>query len=345
MLLDEAVAVAPIGPATAHELGVIMVDRQNSVVLIRRRPWPTSPARAKTPLGSIQRKREDFVAFARGPAVVAELAYWVNQGRLVRRRIDGTGELEVLSSDARNGTRVVAAELPGFGAVVAYLTKPDAQGAQHAKLWTASKSYELTPEGAGTSSIAIATQSDALIAVSADGRSGMTPLHARRIVAKAGAPSLEADTVVWVGASAQATTEVFAATAADDVWAFVPIESDVTHFGLAQIHIGRRPSLDAPVTFKIYANGLNTAPVAAATICGRLSVAFAEPKSAEPGAAQVLKLATIEGGALTAGEVVAEQRSFADASLSRVKGGGLLTYTANHRTWAVSVRCRHDSGG
>jgi hypothetical protein len=344
LLVDEPVDIAPIGPATAHELGVIMIDRQNALLVLPRRPYASSASRGKTLLSTSERRREDFVAYARGPAVVADFGYWVNQGRLVRRRYDGKGELEVLTSDARNGTRVAARELPTLGAVVAYITKPDEQGAQHAKLWTEDrKVLELTAEGAGTSSVAFARQATGLTALSLDGRSAMTPLHARRVTAENGRVTLGRDVVSTVLGSAQATTEIFAAAAGDDVWAFVPIEQDVTHFGLAQILIGREPGLDANVGFTTYANGLNTAPVATAFICGRLAVAFAEPKDATPNAAQTLQLATIEGETLSSGEIVAEHGSFADASLAAVSGGGLLTFTANHRTWAASIRCRAPS--
>jgi hypothetical protein len=69
-------------------------------------------------------------------------------------------------------------------------------------------------------------------------------------------------------------------------------------------------------------------------------VVFAQPESATPNAPQELFLAAVSKDGLEAGEVVAKARSFADASLSATSGGGLLVYNAEHRTWAVSLRCR-----
>jgi hypothetical protein len=340
-LIDEPADIGPSGPASPHETGVVMVDRQDKVVVARRGRSATQARRAPTAVTALQRKREDFVAYARGPALVGAFAYWVRKGQLVRARLDGSGAPEVLAGDARNGTRVVGSQGLGVAALVAYITPPDAKGALHAKLWVeGGKSLDLTEDGAGASSVALVLQKTGWTVLTLDGRSAMTPLHARRVTSKGNGVTLGADLVAWIGASAQATTEVFAAATDDDVWAFVPIEQDVTHFGLAQIEIGKEPRLDVPASFTSYPNGLNTAPAAAASICGRTTAVFAQPESAAANAPQELRIAAIGKDGLEAGEVVAKARSFADASLAQVTGGGLLVYNAEHRTWAVSLRCK-----
>lgn len=344
-MVDEPADVAPSGPATPHESGVVMMDRQDKVMIARRGRLSTATHRAPTSITALDRKKEDFVPYARGPAVVGDFAYWVRKNELVRARLDGSGALQVLASDARNGTRVVGGSGLGVSALVAYITRPDSQGALHSKLWLeGGKTLELTPEGAGSSSVAMVAQRAGWMVLSLDGRSGMTPLHARRITPQGNGVSLAADVVVWVGASAQATTEVFAAATDDEVWAFVPIEQDVMHFGLAQIGVGSEPRMDVPVTFASYANGLNTAPAAAASICGRTTAVFAAPESAAPGAPQELMLAALGKDGLEAGEVVAQAKSFADVSLAAVTGGGLIVYNAERRIQAVSVRCRQGGG-
>lgn len=342
-VIDQPVDIAPSGPATPHELGVVMVDRQDKVVVARRGKAVSGERSAPTAITAIERKREDFVAYARGPTLVSDFAYWVRKGQLVRARIDGSGATEVLASDARNGTRVSGSKGVA-GALIAYITTPNSQGALQAKLWIeGGKSLDLTPEGAGTSSVAWVPQKNGWMVLSLDGRSGMTPLHARRVTAEGPNIKLGPDVVIWVGASAQATTEVFAAATDDDVWAFVPIEQDVTHFGLAQIPVGAEPRMDAQVTFATYPSGLNTAPAAAASVCGKTTVAFAQPVDEKPNAQQELIVGTPGKDGLQGGEVVAKARSFADASLSSVPGGGLLVYNAEHRIWAVSLRCRHSA--
>jgi hypothetical protein len=114
----------------------------------------------------------------------------------------------------------------------------------------------------------------------------------------------------------------------------------VTHFGLAQIRIGREPRLDVPASWVLFPNGINTSPVTAATVCGRQAVVYARPSTAAPFAPQELVLAELGPDGLEGGDVVVRAKAFADASLASVEGGGLLAYTADHRTWAASIRCR-----
>jgi hypothetical protein len=345
LLVDDAADVAPAGPATATADGVVMIDKNDRVLLAARHGLPSAAHPAPSPLDKLERTRDDFAPHGRGPAVLAGFAYWVSQGRLLRSRVSGVGEPEVLARDARNGTRVAAAEGPEGAGIVAYITTIGSGDAPHAKLWTtAGKTYDLTAEGAGTSSVSLVTQQRGWMAITLDGRSGMTPLNAR-VLLRSGTSeiTLGADVVSWVGASAQATTEVFAAATNDDLWAFVPIEQDVTHFGLARIHVGTKPRLDVPASFITYPNGTNSAPVAVASVCGRTTLVFAQPASAEPNAPEELLLTTLENGELEPAELVANGRAFANASLAPLPGGALLVYRVLHRTLARTLRCRRDS--
>lgn len=341
-MIDEAVDIGPAGPATAHESGVVLVDKLGHVTLAKKGLMPAGNAAGKPTFTAIDRPRDEFLPFARGPALVGGFAYWIKDENLVRARISGNdAEPEVVAREARKGARVAGAEASDRTPLVAFITKPDSNGAPHAKLWAGGKLLDLTPEGAGASSVALVRAGSNIMAISLDGRSGMTPLHARLVTRDAsGAFALGADVVAWVGASAQATTEVFATALDGDVWAFVPIEQDLTHFGLAQIHLGSEPRLDAPVTFLTYQAGTNSAPVATGVACGRAAVAFAEPEDAAPKSPQRLMLSALGADGLEPGEVVARGRSFANVSLGSVGPAALLVYTADHRTWARSVRCR-----
>jgi len=46
------------------------------------------------------------------------------------------------------------------------------------------------------------------------------------------------------------------------------IERDITHFGLARVHVDREPKMDAEAWWRNYPNGLEPAPANAARICG-----------------------------------------------------------------------------
>jgi len=283
---------------------------------------------------------DDFAPYARAPAIVGERAYWISEGRLVRRALRG-GELQVLASDARKRTRVVAAASPQGRAIAAYITQPSADGAAQGKLWIEpDQMLNLTEEGSGTSSIAVAALGNRYLISALDGRSGMTPLHARTLSFEGAQARLGPDVVAWVGASAQATTEVFSTDLSGQAWAFVPIEQDMSHFGLAQLQLGDTPRLDAPVHFLTYPNGTNSAPAAAGKLCDQPVVIYASPETADPKSSQVLLLSVLGPDGLGAADVVAKRGHFSEVSLAPLQNGGLIVYTASKKTWAVTARCR-----
>jgi hypothetical protein len=278
-----------------------------------------------------------FEVLGRGPAVAAGFAYWVSRGRLVRQRADGSGGLEALADDARDGARV-AAVVVGERSAVAYVGRANAEGTSHVKLWLGpGRTLDLTPEGAGASSVSLAPLDGRLIAISIDGRSAMTPLHARSVgIDGSGSPELGPDVVVWVAGPAHSFTEVTAGSDGVNAWALLPIERDATHFGLATIPLGAEPKMDAAVQFLDYPNGIDLAPVATARLCGKPYVVLARPSAAAPRSPQELVIALISRGETA---VLANAAGFAAVSLAGVPGGGLVVYVADGRTWARGLEC------
>jgi hypothetical protein len=331
--LGELADVGPAAPASAFEGGVALVSKDDRLVLARLER-STPAARAK--LEVVTEPQTAFAPLARGPSVAGGSVYWVSQGRLVRRATAPGAPLEILNEDARPATRVSAVELGGK-TFVAYLGRSDAEGTSRARLWIeGGKALELTPDGAGASSVALARHGDGLIAVAIDGRSAMTPVHARKLAWKNGAPQLEPDVVTWVGGPAQTWTEIVLGSSRGHAFAHLPIERDVTHFGLATIDVGEAPRMDANVSFFDYPNGLDLAPAAAVELCGRSYLSFARPVAKAPRSPQELVLAEA-GGARAA--LVGNARGFASVSLSPADRGGLVVYVAEGRTWARGLSC------
>jgi hypothetical protein len=322
-----AAEIGPAGPATATPDGVVLLTKDDRLLFARATAGKFSPV--GEPAGAL-------AALGRGPAVAGGRAYWVSRGRLVRAPLSG-GAYEVLAEGARDGSRV-AAQSHRNSTVAAYVTKPDAEGTARAKLWVeGGRSHDLTPDGAGASSVALAETHDGVLAVSIDGRSGMTPVHARRVRLSGRDATLAPDVVSWIAGPAQTFTEIFAGFDERGGWAFLPIERDATHFGLASIELGNDPAMDAPVEFLDYPNGLNLAPVAASTLCGRTFVALVRPKRADPGSPQELVLAEAGSGART---TVADALGFASVSLSSAPSGGTIAYVADRKTFAHPLSCR-----
>jgi hypothetical protein len=226
--------------------------------------------------------------------------------------------------------------------VVAYIAQ--AGNRPVARLWTEGKPVAtLSPDGAAANSVDLVARGRELLAVAIEGRSGMSPVHARRIRIEEAAPHIDEDQVVWVGGSSQPLTEVKAAASDTDAWAFVAIEQDTTHFGLARIHVGTKPKTDSPVSWRQYPNGLDPAAVATTTICGEPVVLYARPSEAVPRSPQELHLAAITPQGLSASQKVAFAGAFINASIAPVEGGALVAYVSDGRTWAVSVRCAPDA--
>lgn len=325
--------IGPAAPASATSEGVVLVSRDERVFVVPRQRG-TRPEKLR--FEPLDAGSTSFAPLGRGPSVARGFAYWVSHGRLVRRALAGDGPLEVLAEDAREASRVAAGVL-GEKTVVAFIAKPDEQGTSHARLWIeGGKTLTLTPDGAGSSSVSLATSGDHLLATSIDGRSAMTPMHARTLKLGATGPELGPDVVVWVGGPAQRWTETFVGTEAGRVYAHVPIERDVTHFGLATVNLGSEPHMDSEVAFFDYANGLDLAPVAAAELCGHAHVAYVRPTTSIPHSPAELVLVRVATGEAM---IVANARGFASTSMVALENGGLLTYVADARTWALGLGC------
>jgi hypothetical protein len=328
--------IGPAGPAAASSAGVVLITKDDRVLVARRSAG--SPERAR--IAPVDAPASDFAALGRGPGIAGGRAYWVSRGRLVRRALEGESALEVLAADARASSRVTAVEVDGKVAV-AYLGRPDHEGTAHARLWIeGGTSLDLTPDGAGASSVALTRAGDHLLVTSIDGRSAMTPMHARTVRLDGGRAEVGADVVVWVGGPAQAWTETFVVAEAERAFAHVPIERDATHFGLANVELGLEPRMDAAVAFFEYPNGIDLAPVSPAELCGKAHVAFVRPTTRAPRSPQELVLVRLGTGEAS---TVANARGFASVSLSSVPGGGLLAYVADGRTWARGIACQSDA--
>jgi hypothetical protein len=213
-----------------------------------------------------------------------------------------------------------------------------------ARLWIEGGGvHDLSPEGTSISSVALVRTSDGFMALSLEGRTSMSPLHARRIRTPKGRVELDPDVVVWVGGTAQSLTELSAiGTQTGGVHVLVPMERDITHFGLARLHVDRDPHMDAEVWWRNYPNGIEPAPTSTAWICGQPSVLYARPADATPRAPEELHLARITPEGLGPSTVVARGRRMSTVSMVGLPQGALISYVADRRTWACSLHCRQE---
>jgi hypothetical protein len=300
------------------------------------------PGKAKDTFKSITLVASNFTEGARGPAIAGERAYFVSKSRLVRSRIKEVGPAEGLVDGVRDGSRIVA--LPATDkrpASVVYIANPEkAAGSPVAMLWTeGNDAVRLSPEGTGASSVAMVEIGDDVVIAVLDGRTGMTPVHARRVSFSDKKPSLGENTVVWVAGPAQSTTELALVPTPNDAWIFVPLERETTSFGLAQVRIGQNPKMASPVEWRAYPNGIDPAPLTAVRACGKDVVLYTRPQKEQPGSPQELDLATLGDGGLESPDVIARAKAITNVSATAIKDSLLVVYVGDGRTWALTSPC------
>ncbi len=349
-VIDALVDVAAAGPITATEAGVAMVNRRNELWLARlQRALGSGSAPRETPLAALPDSAAPF-PLGRGPAIRRGWAYWVSKGRLLRQRLSAPAGAapDVLAEDARVGTRATVPlgparyvePLPEMAAYVVKQKTPESP--LTANLWIAGRSapLPLTDDTSSAHSVALAATAQGLAALFLEARTGMSTIHLRLIQFTKGAePTLGEDRVVWVGGPSRSSTEFFA-LGGDDKFAtaFMTFEQDATHFGLAEFQLGVDPGQpEAEPEWFLYPNGIEPAPVASASVCGRPIVALARPTSATPHAPQELVL--FDRADRQHPVVVARSKAFFDISLASIGRGALIAYVADHRTWARTIRC------
>jgi hypothetical protein len=351
-IVDGLADVAAAGPATATAQGVVMFNRRNQLWLAPLAHTPKGQKSVPTPIGSIGAGARPF-PLARGAAVRKGFAYWVSQGQLLRQKLSlaGTGAPpQSLTSDARAGTRaavpVGAAELvtrlPNMAAYISGGADPEQPLV--AKLWVegAEAPVSLTEDGSSAHSVAVVAADAGVSVLSLEARTGLSPLHLRRVdLARPATPLLGEDKVTWVGGTSRSTTEVLAqGIDRGKAFGLIAIERDITRFGLALLDLALDGSEPAPdPSWLDYKNGIEPAPFSVATVCGRNVALLARPTSEEPDSPQELLWQPLGVPVGKDALVLGRSAAFFDVSLASIEGGALLTYVADRRTWARTVRC------
>lgn len=341
-ILDELVDVAPAGPAAAAVEGVVLLTKSDAVQLAALGGNSTSLRPVVTPVAAMDTDPKAYVPRARGPAVVRHAVYWVSGSRLLRQAIAG-GPTEVLTTDARAYTQIAG---PGeleesLPAAVGYISvRPNNPTALVAKLWVeGSGTQDLSPEGTTANTVALVRRGNDWWALYLEARTGMSPLHARPFNFGPGNLKLGADFIVWVAGSAQPMTFVHGIGDAEHAWALLPIERDISRFGLARIPITGAGGAEPEVAWRDYPNGMDPAPVSTAVICGKPMVLYSRPSSAAPHAPQELHMAAVETAGLGPSTLVGSSRGYSDVSIAALNNGALVVFVADHRTWARRLRC------
>lgn len=329
--LGELSDIGPAGPASAWTRGVVMVSKANELVVL--------PVNGAGHFRELDAEASSFAKYGRGPALTDRFAYWIDQrGRLLRAPLKTPEKVDVIHASARVGTRVAAVQ-SGERELVAFVAEQD--DAPVSLLWASSgELLRLSPDEATATSVALVALDRTLLAFTLAGRTGMSPVHARLVRVAARRVSLAEDRVIWVGPGSHPLTELeVTASGKDRAFAFLAAARSITEFGLAHFPVTPDLSPLDEVRWSLYPNGIDPAPVAAARVCGKAYVFHAQPSTAKPRSPQELRVAPLAGDVLGAAEVVARARAFNDISVAHRPGGAILVWTADRRTWAMTLSC------
>jgi len=274
-------------------------------------------------------------------------AYWVSHGQVMRREIlpDGkVGPKTVVAADAALSSPVVAARSSGHAErdVVLYIgSKVSAQGERAARLWV--EGHETRPvsqEAGGATSIALVHLGATRFALfTLDGRLAMSPVHAISLELDGeGNPDLGEDRVVHVAGPAERQTALTGVLVGRGPVALLPISKTSTDFGLLVLRVGYE---DDPPRWVDYPNGLDPAPLVAATVCGKPTVAFVRPNAPAAGSDRVLEVAHLDAQAeLRDRKILATAPAIPHVSLWGDASSGWVVYATEQGLRGRRLECK-----
>lgn len=331
-LLSEPEDVGPAGPMAASSEGIFFITKGDGMYLARRKGDSFS---------AISAEREEFFRYGRGPALTKNYAYWISaSGRLARsKRTPSTTEY---LGPARSGARVHS--LGTAPDSVAYLAEDG--DVLRAMIWTEGKGAKVaSPEGASITSLDVIAVPSFPKLLMLEGRSGLSPLHLRTVRFRKGGPELGPSSVLWVGPGSQPLTEVHGSTLAGTGGvALIATAKDIVTFGVAVLTLDQAAQSVSDPVWVTYPNGIDPAPIAIERACGETLVFYAIPSEPKPRAPQELRVARLGAAGFQKPEVLVRARAFNEISVAPLEGeakpGVVVAFTADHRTWALTVRCK-----
>ncbi len=276
-------------------------------------------------------------------AVAADRVFCADRAGNVHRTSLATGGDDRVVASSRAGSRIAAGVLGADHVALAYLASRQTSEGWVSEAWLAVDDrppVRLSEDGCGATAVTLARRGDGLVALSVDARAALTALHARPLSFD-GAPRLGEDAVVFVGGPGDRRTAAALAPTTGPSWALMPIAKDVGSFGLAIVQVEDPPRVDEPVTWSMYPNGLDPAPVAAAGVRGGAWVARVRPQSSEPGSPRALEVGRVrDHGAFDPLDLVPTVGAISDVALAADARGALwIGWLDGTGAWVARLVC------
>jgi hypothetical protein len=259
-------------------------------------------------------------------------------------RIGSTGAERVVAS-SRSGTRIAAGLLADSHNAFAYLASRQTSEGWVSEAWVAVDDdvpVRLSEDGSGATSVAFAMAGSSLIALTVDARTALTAMHARQ-VSYDRTLHLGEDAVVFVGGPGdRRTAAILARLPGGPLLGLLPISKDVGDFGLALVKLDDPPRVDEPVAWVTYPNGLDPAPIAAATSHAATWIARIRPQNSAPGSQRELEIGElVDATSLSPRVVVQTTGSPSDVAIAVDAAGALwVAWLDAAGSWLERLACR-----
>jgi hypothetical protein len=209
-------------------------------------------------------------------------------------RTDGGGENDTVIAHGRAGTPLSVTTMASDRVLLAYIrdetTSEGLVRVAEMKL-DDGPPVRLSDEGSGATYVEVVSRGEGALAFTLDGRTAMTPAHVRVVRMVDGKAALSRDAVVFVGGPAERYTRGRLALSADGA-AFVvaAVAHPLDGFGMAVVRLSDPPTEDEPVTWSMYPNGIDPAPIAVTRGVSPIRLARVRPSAPEPGAPLLLEV-------------------------------------------------------
>ena len=251
------------------------------------------------------------------------------EGKILRRARASLEAPPKEIASSRPGATIAAADLGGHS-VVAFLAQRKTGDGMMTEAWAAFDDMppvRISEDGAGATYVDVAPRGNGVVFAYIDARSAMTPVHARPAVEKNGQLELGSDAVIFVGGSPDPRVAGVLAVSKEAAFFVLPMAKDIASFGMAIIKLDDPPVTDESVTWAMYPNGIDPAPIAATHDVSPIHLLRVLPQTNDPGGPRLVELGQIDrsGGYLSLG-AIAEPLHALYVSVAVDRFGGIWTH-------------------
>ncbi len=217
------------------------------------------------------------------------------EGRVLRRARSAPDVPPKEVARSLPGATLSAADSNGH-AVVAFLAKRKTTEGVMTEAWAViddAPPLRISEDGAGATSVDVAPRGSGVIFAYVDARTAMTPVHARHASEKNGHLELGRDAVVFVGGAPDTHVAGVLGVSREAAFFVMPLAKDIATFGMAIIKLDDPPAVDEPVTWAMYPNGIDPAPIAATRDVSPIHLLRVVPSTNDPNGPRVVELGQI----------------------------------------------------